>query len=386
MYINNYDKNVNFLLELANRKLTFNVDNETKKNLWLKCLIELNNPQDKIKVIQVVGTNGKGSTTMYLNWILKQKFKKIGTFTSPATMTFYDRIQINNIAISDQNVDNYLKIIKPLINKYKLSFFQVWTLMGLLHFVDCKVDIAIIEAGIGGKWDSTNIFLDKNQLAVAITSISLDHQNVLGNTLLEIAHQKAAITKASTPIFAAEDLTRFKKEFLNFSNEVIFVRTIKSNLAIPKYQDNNLSIALAIAKNVFNISDIDLNKIPENIIFYRFSTVLDKPSIVIDGAHNDEALLKNIAHIKKTNKDYIVIVGFSANKNIETMKKTLKSNFETIYYVNFQYKNSHHFDNKIDYKILILKLIKDNKNILIIGSLYFASEVYNWGKINDVFK
>ncbi len=379
MYFTKNDKNANFLLSLPLFNLKKNLTPEHKYNLWLKCLAHLGNPQESLQVIQVVGTNGKGSTSMYLQWFLQEHYAKIGTFTSPATITFYDRIQINNIPITAKKVSTYLKVIKPLIEEYCLNFFSVWTLIAVMYFKENQVNIAIFEAGIGGRIDSTNIFF-QNQLAVILTSVSLDHQNILGDTIEKIMLEKLAIIQPVSKLFVITDLIKYQSLVTKYSNDFKFVKKLKLPNNIAQYQSGNLALSFAVAQYLTPIKKINFQRLPSNIIFGRFSKISTKPIIILDGAHNPEAIKVLIAEVKKIKTNFTVLAGFSKNKNIIEMQKLLNKNFTDIHYLNFNFSRSHIFNNQLDYRSILIKNINLQKPLLITGSLYFINEVYLWLK------
>lgn len=160
----------------------------------------LDNPQDKFPAIHIVGTNGKGSTTSFLQHILTESGYKTGTFTSPFITRFNERIAIDSKEISDQDLVKTAQAIKPIVENYdfqnkvgKVTEFELVTVLMFYYFAEINpVDIAVIEAGIGGTYDSTNVFTAK---AVICPSISIDHQDTLGDTLTEIASHKAGVLK-----------------------------------------------------------------------------------------------------------------------------------------------------------------------------------------------
>ena len=149
-----------------------------------------------LKTIHIVGTNGKGSTASFINHILMEAGYRVGLFTSPHIEKINDRIRINNDFISDKDFQTYLDELKPLVENLDsqgihLSFFSLLTLISYLYFIDKKVDFVIYEAGIGGSYDATNIF--KNKILSLMTNIGLDHVDILGDTIYDIAKNKAGI-------------------------------------------------------------------------------------------------------------------------------------------------------------------------------------------------
>ncbi len=377
MKIENNDQNAKFILAVPMFVHQDNSTPEQKYNLWLECLNHFDNPQKKLKVIQVIGTNGKGSTTMYLNWLLQKTYAKVATFTSPATLFFYDRIQINNQMISAEEFGKYLAFIKPVINKYKLNFFKIWTLIALLYFKDNNVNIAIFEAGIGGRIDATNIFFN-NQLAVILTSVSLDHQHLLGDTITKIMTEKLAIVHRQNNLFISQKLVKYQPIIKRFSSGFSFVNKVKLPFNIISYQEYNFGLALAVTKAITNNQKINYQDVPQEIIFGRCTTIYNNPQIIIDGAHNIEAITEISNYASTLNKQFNVLAGFSQGKAISTMQKLLNKNFKKVTYVNFAFDKSHVFNNTINYKTEIIKAIKNKTPLLITGSLYFINEVYHW--------
>lgn len=164
----------------------------------------LDNPQDKLKTVHIAGTNGKGSTVTFLSNILQTYGLKVGTFTSPYIEIFNERIAINGNFISDEDLDRIVAVIKPLVLEMDqdadlahITEFEILTAIGFVYFYEQSVNLAIIEVGLGGLYDSTNVI---TPLVAAITSIGLDHQDILGNNLTQIAQQKAGIIKPHVPV------------------------------------------------------------------------------------------------------------------------------------------------------------------------------------------
>ena len=157
----------------------------------------LKNPQDNFKIIHVAGTNGKGSTAAIINSILISNSHKVGLYTSPHLINFNERIRINGVTITDEEIMSFMKHVEPAINEIKSTFFEVTTAMAFHHFNTNDVDIAIIETGLGGRLDSTNVV---NPSLTVMTPISLDHRDILGDTIEKIAKEKAGIIKKGVPL------------------------------------------------------------------------------------------------------------------------------------------------------------------------------------------
>jgi len=167
-----------------------------------KDLIEIlghfSNPHQRLKIIHIGGTNGKGSTCHFVASVLKQASAKVGLFLSPAMLSFYDRIQINHHPIAPDVFRKLFFQLLPFIKKYQLHFFEIYLLIALLHFANEEVDYAIIEVGIGGRYDPTNIV---QPIITAITNIGKDHREILGPSHQAIAFNKIGIQKAGIPLY-----------------------------------------------------------------------------------------------------------------------------------------------------------------------------------------
>jgi dihydrofolate synthase/folylpolyglutamate synthase len=191
--INHY---LQILFNLHNRGIKLGLEN-TQEFLDL-----LGNPQKKIKCIHVAGSNGKGSTSSFIASILTEAGYKTGLYTSPHFIRYNERIRINGQIIPDKYVIAFMEEYEKLIYDTNLTFFEVTTVLAFKYFADKEVDYAIIETGLGGRLDATNVI---NPLASVITSISLEHTNILGNTIEEIAKEKGGIIKPGVPLFFGQN-------------------------------------------------------------------------------------------------------------------------------------------------------------------------------------
>lgn len=160
------------------------------------------NPQKELKMIHIGGTNGKGSTSNMLASVLQEEGYKIGLYNSPHLIHFTERIKVNGKNADDEFVYNFIQKLKNLPEEIKPSFFEFTTIMAFEYFRQQKVDYAIIEVGLGGRLDATNIILP---ILTAITNVALDHTNILGNTKEEIATEKAGIIKAEIPVVSGDE-------------------------------------------------------------------------------------------------------------------------------------------------------------------------------------
>ncbi|ALD65977.1 bifunctional folylpolyglutamate synthase/dihydrofolate synthase [Spiroplasma cantharicola] len=346
-----------------------------KKSYNLKKLLEdLGNPQNSFKVINVVGTNGKGSTSQFIFSGLKTKFKKVGLFISPAFLNQNERIQYNSKMISDEDLKRILSKNEKLIKKYELTFFEIWTFIAILYFHELQIDIAVIEAGIGGLKDSTNVF--EKQLAVCVTSLGLDHQEILGETIEEIIYQKLNIAKENVKIFLSADNIKYKK----------IIKTINDNPKVftkkfidPVYfQSFNKGLAKAVL-NYLGIAVDSFNEAPLG----RYSLLRSDPIFIIDGCHNHNGALKLSKQIKDI-EDLIILFGASEGKNYKRILNVFRKRKKNIFLTEFDHKKSWKINQQEFANYTIINNWKNfltenkNKNILVCGSLYFIPLVYKW--------
>jgi dihydrofolate synthase/folylpolyglutamate synthase len=321
----------------------------------VKLCAAIDNPQNKFKSIHVGGTNGKGSTSHMLAAIFQKAGYKTGLYTSPHLKDFRERIRINGKMVPKSFVRDFVKSQKQTIKEIEPSFFEVTVAMAFDYFAKEKVEIAIIEVGLGGRLDSTNIITP--ELSV-ITNISLDHTNILGDTLPEIAFEKAGIIKNSIPVIIGEQQAKSSPVFLKSAKtnqaEIIFA---ESALTINKVIKKNNTLKFNIFKNeelIFKDLKIDLTgtyqlkniktviqsvlilkekgfKIPDEAIYKalknvkkitglqgRWQTLSKKPLVICDTGHNKAGLtevLKNIANTP--HKNLHIVMGMVKDKDID---------------------------------------------------------------------
>ena len=284
----------------------------------------INNPQDKLKFIHIGGTNGKGSTAKILCNILQKQKLKVGLYTSPHYFDFRERIQINNNKIEKVFVTKFINKILPAINKIQPSFFEVTVALSFYYFYKKKVDLAIIEVGLGGRLDSTNII---KPIMSVITNVSLDHMNLLGNSIQKIATEKAGIIKKETPIIIGREQKEIKNIFINKAkkekSKLIFAK--KYNVkTTPNYQKENINTVINILELIQEQGyKIDLKKIIKNInqesvVMGRWNIISKKPLTIIDSAHNLDGFIKMNKEIKKIKHSKIhIIFGCSKDKKVK---------------------------------------------------------------------
>ena len=296
----------------------------------------LDNPHTKFKSIHVAGTNGKGSTSHLLASILQEAGNKVGLYTSPHLKDFRERIKINGQKIQKSEVISFVKNNKVFFESLNLSFFEFTVALAFNYFAKKKVDIAIIEAGLGGRLDSTNII--NPELAI-ITNISLDHVNLLGNTIKKIAKEKAGIIKKQTPIIIGRKQKETTAIFTEISRRenanLIYASTnnkYKTDLK-GNYQKENLATALTAINQLqvlnWNISKDNIiagaiNTMKNTSFIGRWQIMSKHPLIIYDCGHNEEAIEQVTQQIAKLNFNRLhFIFGIVEDKNIDTILSLL---------------------------------------------------------------
>lgn len=292
-------------------------------NITSLCNI-LGNPQDKIKTIHVAGTNGKGSTCHMLASIFQEAGYKVGLFTSPHLLDFRERVKINGEMIPKENVISFVDEYQLKFELIEPSFFEWTTSLAFYHFAQQKVDVAIIETGLGGRLDSTNII---NPELSIITNISLDHANILGDTLEQIAVEKAGIIKSHIPVIVGEQSEKIKAIFTTIAkkkdSKVHFSLTQNNYTTDLKgeYQNQNISTilkAIGVLKSAWNISneniEAGLNRVIANTnLRGRWEILSEHPKTICDVGHNEAGIKSIIEQIQKEQFDKLHVVWGMAN-------------------------------------------------------------------------
>ncbi len=321
----------------------------------------LGNPQQKFKTIHVGGTNGKGSTSHMLAAVLQKAGYKTGLYTSPHLKDFRERIRVNGSMITESYVVDFTAQEKELIEQLSPSFFEVTVAMAFAYFAEQQVDIAIIEVGLGGRLDSTNIILP--ELSV-ITNISYDHTNLLGNTLQEIAYEKAGIIKPGVPVVIGERQEESAGVFISkaaeTSSELTFAGTelrtaesrhvgmllitsvFKGNTCLFKDLKLDLTGSYQL-KNVLTVIQavIKLNqagfRIPDEAVYSglahtveitglqgRWQTLSKNPLVICDTGHNIAGILEVLQNIQATPHDALhIVIGMLKDKDITSILQLL---------------------------------------------------------------
>jgi dihydrofolate synthase/folylpolyglutamate synthase len=351
----------------------FGIKPGVKRMEWM--LERLNNPQFNINGIHVGGTNGKGSTVAYLRSALVDNGYEVGTFTSPFIETFNERISLNGVPISDDEIVELVQRVKPVSELLEVETdlgtateFEIITTMMFLYFGELHpVDFVVIEAGLGIKNDSTNVF--KPILSI-LTSIGLDHTDILGDTYADIARDKGAIVKPETPVIYAvknEDALHIIRELveqqsadgIEFERDISIIsedeeftyrykdyelETLMLNM-LGEHQKENAALAITalIELNEAGIVDLDFNKMIDGIESVtwtgRIEQVKESPLMIVDGAHNNESIealietIRNYYHRDKLD----VLFAATKGKPITSMVDQLKEITDTFYVTDFDF-------------------------------------------------
>ena len=292
----------------------------------------LDNPQDKFKSIHVAGTNGKGSSSHMLASILQEAGYKVGLYTSPHLRDFRERIRINGKVVSKKFVTDFIAQHKPFFDYNKLSFFEMTVGMAFTYFAEEKVDIAVIEVGLGGRLDSTNIITPEVSL---ITNIGMDHTQFLGDTLEKIALEKAGIIKPKVPVVISETQPETKMIFNLIAHQlksnIVFADQekfsgFKTDL-LGEYQQKNIKGVVACIHQLKNFEVPEqavsqgLNKVVENTgLLGRWQVLQNHPLVVCDTAHNKEGVQLVLQQIKKQSYNQLhIVLGFVNDKDVRSV-------------------------------------------------------------------
>ena len=292
----------------------------------------LNHPERKFKSIHVAGTNGKGSSSHMLASILQEAGCKVGLYTSPHLKDYRERIKINGLLISKSSVVEFISRNKAFLEENKLSFFEMSVGLAFDYFADQKVDIAIIEVGLGGRLDSTNIITPEVSL---ITNIGFDHVDILGETLKEIGYEKAGIIKENVPVVISETQEELVDYFISVAEKrkakIVFAdrvikRAFKTGL-LGKYQAKNIKGVVAALSELkgFEILEAHIKtgllKVSENTgLLGRWQILQNKPMVICDTAHNSEGLSLVLEQLRKQEFDDLhIVLGFVKGKNLDVL-------------------------------------------------------------------
>lgn len=350
----------------------------------------------RLKMIQVAGTNGKGSTCTWLRLFLSKMGYKTGLFTSPHLLVHNERISINNTPISNQDWEFIYDMYRELFEEHHFTMFEMDLFMALAYFIEQKVDYAIIEVGLGGRKDASTAL---DYIATLLTNIGLEHTELLGDTKEKIAFEKSGIFKTHTLAITSEEDPACLKVLMTEAKAVqaYFYRTSRPEYTIegnklffpyldgtlvfnhPLYQLKNYILACeALYHLKFHLRYPLMQEAIDEFQFQgRFMKIQNDPEIIVDGAHNVhgiQALVNSIPHFDGT-------IYFSAlkEKDVFSMINLLKTISEDIVLVHFDNERIYPFEaygyKTISLEDMFLALSHTKKRALVCGSLYFVGDV-----------
>ncbi|MBE7708834.1 MAG: bifunctional folylpolyglutamate synthase/dihydrofolate synthase [Cyanobacteria bacterium SIG32] len=347
----------------------------------------LNNPQDNLKCIHVAGTNGKGSVCSIIATVLQEAGMKVGLYTSPHILEYTERIKISGLEISRPVFANYIEQICQIAdeNEIHLTEFEILTAVMFKYFSDENVDVVVLETGLGGRFDATNVI--KSNLCAVITHIDFDHTERLGKNLSQIAYEKAGIIKENSTIITAEGYEIFRDVADEKNAMFMIISPFEdiTNLSLKgMHQQENLSLALATVRYLFpKISEDTIQYALTKVEHpYRFQFIPEK-NMIIDVAHNPNGIkaLKENLDFYYSDKYKRFIFGCLNNKDYKSMIEELFDGRDEIYFYHFNYPNSatieelqavceypsQEYTEKFDYS--------DGKLTVICGSFYMLKEL-----------
>ncbi|MBQ3567103.1 MAG: bifunctional folylpolyglutamate synthase/dihydrofolate synthase [Oscillospiraceae bacterium] len=378
------------------------------------------NPQSRLKFVHIAGTNGKGSVLEYCSNAFIEAGFKTGQFTSPYILTYCDRIRINGKNIPQEKVAEICEKVKKAVSDDSYSQFEITFAIALLYFLEEKCDIVFLETGIGGTLDATNII--ENPLACVVTSVSLDHMAILGNTVEEIATHKLGITKKNTSLVLScnntesvkklADETALQKQARLVIPDCQYLEILENSIYSTVFRYKNVKYSLKmygehqiinaltaietleILKEYFNISQENIVKsLSESFVRSRIEVSGENPMVITDGGHNEAGIDSLVNILKSSEIDNVTaIFGMVEGKAVDYAVEKLSDVLSKVYCVDG------YIDNNIPAKILAEKFtdsgvdseycdyrnvwntafeyaVKNDTPLLICGSLYLASAV-----------
>jgi dihydrofolate synthase / folylpolyglutamate synthase len=357
----------------------------------------LGNPQQSLRFVHVAGTNGKGSVCAMLESICRAAGLKTGLFTSPHLVRYNERIQVNRRSIPNEEVIRGINQIQALISEHDLSpsFFEITMALAFLYFLKSEVDIVVLETGLGGRLDATNIVMP---IVSVLTSIDLDHQRILGNSLAEIAREKAGIIKQGVPVVSAPQYAEVCRVFESVA------QSHHSQIQYAEFPSPPFRLALAGSRQQLNaavavdaLAQANLAISPQAIttglasVFWpgRFQQV--EPNLILDGAHNPAASWQLVQTWKECHRGTTptVIFGGLKDKNLSQMLEALSQIAGRFFLVPVQNDRSaspwelkapNHLPSTVypNVKTAIDQARTLRDPILVTGSLYLVGEALAW--------
>ena len=342
-----YHKAVNFLEGIPNLPLKgdYMVD-KNHADIYIKrmryFLNLIGNPDKGMKFIHIAGTGGKGTVTNMVHEILFVSGKKVGLFTSPHVMTSIEKIKVDDKYISPDEFSNIVDYLKPFIDKAYMkgpygmpSYFEIFLAIALIYFKRRKCEWIVLEVGLGGRYDATNVI--EKPIITAITNIDFDHTELLGKTLEKIAFDKAGIIKHGSIFFTTEQ----RQSLLKIFNEICNEKRVSMH-RLPNqdnYREYNKRLATAITEQLGISSEYITKGIRNSRLMCRFEVVHNKPIVILDGAHNRSKMKATIDSLNRIKyKKLFLIIGIADNKDHISVLKQIIPKADYIFFTRFQYK------------------------------------------------
>lgn len=354
-----------------------------------KVLDLIGNPQDNLKYIHVAGTNGKGSVCSILAAVLEEAGKKVGLYTSPHIFDYTERIKVNGFDISHSDFVRLVFYICDIADKndIHLTEFEILTAVMFKYFDEQKVDVVVLETGLGGRFDATNVI--KKNLCAIITHIDLDHTERLGNTKDKIAFEKAGIIKKGCPVVTCEGYETIKDKADENESLLLMVAPFEDtqNLSLKGiYQQENLSLALAAIRLVFpEISEDTIQLGLTNVKHPCRFQFIKEHNLIIDGSHNPNGsmALKESLDFYFPNMKRRFVFGCLKNKDYKKMMNILFERNDEVYLNHFSYPNSATIEELREACPIESKVFEsfenlpkvDNTLTIVCGSFYMLKDV-----------
>lgn len=379
----------------------------------------LGNPQQDLKIIHVAGTNGKGSTCQMLAAVFQKAGYKTGVYTSPHVLHFNERFKINGVVISDEKLIYFFQQYGTAIKDFELTYFEISTAIAFYFFAQSKVDLAVIETGLGGRLDATNII---DPLVSVVTSISLDHTDILGETIEAIAQEKAGIIKPGKAVVIGDIPRKARAEIYKIAeqkgsnvytiNKILpeFIKPglykltiegkkvlVRTNLAAP-VQVKNMAVAWKVVELLKEKYPVSKAQFVDALRFIdlgpgRFTKLAEDKRWYFDGGHNLEAVKAMKQSVQTIGSiDEVVLVLALMRDKLKPGVMAEFSEFKKIYYYYLNFERAATFDNiknwlpqanlfptEKDRQQLLLKDF-DSELVIFAGSFYFYDTVRDWIK------
>lgn len=370
----------------------------------------IGNPQKSYPSVLVGGTNGKGSTCAFTESILRKHGLKTGWFVSPHLIRENERWRINGVEITDERLREYVKELKPVFEKFELTYFEAATLIAVKYFADEKVDAVVFEVGMGGRWDATKVSIPK---VVAITNVERDHTRWLGKNVYEIAEDKLHLYREGVPLvigsarfplypkaleMGIKDLIvagldyeyygkveREKTVLLNYSYKDLSLSNLELSL-FGKWQIDNAANALTISKEFLGnlVEEKTKEALKTTKWEGRMEILRSKPLLMIDASHNPYAVAKVIKEVKKYFPEIKVAFSSLVGKDWQLSLEIISKYFNEVYIIPIDYyraedpKNLINFSKELGLEAKLItpeEAINLEHDLLVLGSIYLISEI-----------